>query len=277
MSEQAKRPAWADPSDARDSACRAYTPSVSFRPSSHARHAHGERSRGGRLSRGRIDSRGSQAAGAARAPRVRVRRRPLSWGVLALTIVSDKVPRSGGVMTTKRSTTKTRAARKTTKKRSSKRPSKAPPKRSAKSRKAGASKRPSKSPPKAAKAATNGAPTNGAGRKAKPTRKRPSKAPRKSGTKRTTRSSKIGAIPSSGAVAPRPAPTPDVVPGTAHRPGSPGSRPRHPESYLDDMPRDHAEVLAGFLRVVKTAAGDLRKLILQAIALSNQRRDRFDR
>jgi hypothetical protein len=43
------------------------------------------------------------------------------------------------------------------------------------------------------------------------------------------------------------------------------------------VPRDHAEVLAGFLRVVKAAAGDIRKLILQAIALSNQRRDRFER
>jgi len=180
-------------------------------------------------------------------------------------------------MTTKR-TTKTRAASKTTKKRSSKRPSKAPPKRTAKSRKAGASNRPSKSPPKTAKAATNGAPTNGAGRKAKPARKRSSKAPRKPGTKRTSRPAKVAAIPSSGPVAPRPAPIPDVGTVTSQDPGrSSGSRPRHRESYLDDMPRDHAEVLAGFLRVVKTAAGDLRKLISQAIALSNRRRDRFDR
>ena len=181
-------------------------------------------------------------------------------------------------MTTKRTTTKTRAARKTPKKRSSKRPSKAPPKRTAKSRKSGASKRPSKSPAKASKAATNGAPTNGAGRKEKPARKRSSKAPRKSGTKRTTRRAKIGAVPSSGAAAPRPAPLPDVATGSGHEPGRrSGSQARHRQSYLDEVPRDHAEVLAGFLRVVKTAAGDLRKLILQAIALSNQRRDRFDR
>lgn len=181
-------------------------------------------------------------------------------------------------MTTKRTTTKTRAATKTTKKRASKRPSKTPPKRTAKSRKAGASKRSSKRPAKAAKAETNGAPTNGAGRKAKPARKRPSKAPRKSGTKRTTRLAEVRAIPISGAVAPPPASIPDVASVSAEGPGRrSGSHARHRESYLDDVPRDHAEVLAGFLRVVKTAARDLRKLILQAIALSNQRRDRFDR
>jgi len=199
-------------------------------------------------------------------------------------------------MATKRTPTKTRAAKKSTKKRASKRPSKSPPKRTIKARKASASKRPSKSPAKVAQAATNGAPTNGAGQRAKPVRKRPSKAPAKSGAKRTTRPAKVGAMPKAGAVAPRPASVPRVVTVTAPVPeaavtsgmtssaqsaSSPGrpsvSNPRFRESYLDEAPRDHAEVLAGFLRVVKTAAGDIRKLILQAIALSNQKRDRFDR
>lgn len=194
-------------------------------------------------------------------------------------------------MATKRTNTKTQAARKTTKKRASKRPSKAPPKRTTKARKASASKRPSKAPSKAPSkrpakaAATNGSPTNGAARKAKPARKRPSKAPSKSGVKRTTRPAKVGAVAKSGQTVPRPAPIPDVVTVTAPVPedwtartsaGS-ASHARSRDSYLDDTPRDHAELLAGFLRVVKTAAGDIRKLILQAIALSNQRRDRFDR
>lgn len=192
-------------------------------------------------------------------------------------------------MATKRTTTKTRAASKTTKKRPSKRPSKAPPKRAAKARKTSASKRPSKSPAKTAKAATNGSPSNGAAQRAKPARKRSSKAPPKSGAKRTTRPAKVGAVAKSGQVAPPPAPMPDVVTVTApvpeartaqsaSSPGLPsGSHTRSRQSYLDEAPRDHAEVLAGFLRVVKTAAGDIRKLILQAIALSNQKRDRFDR
>ncbi len=189
-------------------------------------------------------------------------------------------------MATKRTHTKTRAAKKTTKKRTSKRPSKSPPKRTTRAPKASASKRPSRSPAKAAKGSTDDAATNGAAKKAKPARERPSSAPATSGARRTTRPAKLRAVQKSGAGAPRPALMSDVVtvtapvpePRSVSNPGRPsGSRSGFRESYLDEVPRDHAELLAGFLKVVKAAAGDIRTLILQAIALRNQKRDRFDR
>ncbi|HET6414852.1 MAG TPA: hypothetical protein VFG22_01055 [Polyangiales bacterium] len=50
-----------------------------------------------------------------------------------------------------------------------------------------------------------------------------------------------------------------------------------PPSYLEGVPRDHAELVSGLLQVVRGAAKDLKTLITQAIAMSNQKNDRFDR
>jgi len=217
-------------------------------------------------------------------------------------------------MATKGTPKKAKAWKKATKKRATKRPSKSPPKRAAKSTKASRSKRPSKrpkAPKKTRQESKSNQATNGAAAKPKPkppkARKRLSKAPAKGRPKRTTRPAKLrSASRKATNVAPKPAPLPrsmtvtapvepsrpahegEGVPPVSPRPSVPESastasgsarettgRPR--DSYLEGAPRDHAEVLAGFLRVVKTAAGDIRTLIRQAIALSNQKRDRFDR
>lgn len=84
-----------------------------------------------------------------------------------------------------------------------------------------------------------------------------------------------GAIP---VPVPVPAPT---APPTAPRqedtaPASPGEPPSRPASYLESVPRDHAELLSAFLQVVRGAAKDIKTLITQAIAMSHQD-DRIDR
>jgi hypothetical protein len=43
------------------------------------------------------------------------------------------------------------------------------------------------------------------------------------------------------------------------------------------VPQDHAELVSGLLQVVRGAAKDLKTLVTQAIAMSNQKHDPFDR
>jgi hypothetical protein len=57
---------------------------------------------------------------------------------------------------------------------------------------------------------------------------------------------------------------------------SPGEPPSRPASYLETVPRDHAELLSALLQVVRGAAKDIKTLITQAIAMSHQG-DRIDR
>jgi hypothetical protein len=47
-------------------------------------------------------------------------------------------------------------------------------------------------------------------------------------------------------------------------------------SYLEEgVPHDHAELVSGLFQVVRGAAKDLKTLITQAIAMSNQKNDPF--
>ena len=55
------------------------------------------------------------------------------------------------------------------------------------------------------------------------------------------------------------------------------SLPPREASYLEGVPHDHAELVSGLLQVVRGAAKDLKTLVTQAIAMSNQRNDPFDR
>jgi hypothetical protein len=50
-----------------------------------------------------------------------------------------------------------------------------------------------------------------------------------------------------------------------------------PASYLEGVPRDHAELVSGLLQVVRGAAKDLKTLVTQAVAMSNQKSGPFDR
>lgn len=83
------------------------------------------------------------------------------------------------------------------------------------------------------------------------------------------RESAPGAIP-----VPVPAPTVPRQEDTVA--ASPGEPPSRPASYLESVPRDHAELLSAFLQVVRGAAKDIKTLITQAIAMSHQD-DRIDR
>lgn len=80
-----------------------------------------------------------------------------------------------------------------------------------------------------------------------------------------------GAIP---VPVPVPAPTAPRQEDTAA--ASAGEPPSRPASYLESVPRDHAELLSAFLQVVRGAAKDIKTLITQAIAMSHQD-DRIDR
>lgn len=80
-----------------------------------------------------------------------------------------------------------------------------------------------------------------------------------------------GAIP---VPVPVPAPTAPRQEDTVA--ASPGEPPSRPASYLESVPRDHAELLSAFLQVVRGAAKDIKTLITQAIAMSHQD-DRIDR
>lgn len=153
-------------------------------------------------------------------------------------------------MGTKRTpTSKTGSAKKATKKRTSK----APAKKAAKKR---ASKAPAK---KAAKKRT----------KVPPKSSRPTKPAR-------PRAKKAAAKPAPGPVS---APVSAAVPVSAPEP-APASRSTsssRPPSYLEGLPKDHAELVSGLLQVVRGAAKDLKTLVTQAVAISHHKNDRFDR
>ena len=255
MSGAAKRRARAHPGDARDPSCSSHTTTVCVCPGPRPRYAHGWRAGSSGLPRSRFDSGIDEAARATRAGRIRLRHRALAAShELALGPVSDKVPEPGGAMATKRTPAKkTRPKRKATKKRASKAP---------------ASKRVSTAPAK----------------------KRASKAPKKSS--RPTKPAKPRAkraaagvpVPVSAPVSVPgsvPVPVPVSVPGAGAGAVSapvPGSAPASPPaSYLEGVPQDHVELVSGLLQVVRGAAKDLKTLVTQAIAMSHQKDDPYDR
>ena len=55
------------------------------------------------------------------------------------------------------------------------------------------------------------------------------------------------------------------------------SAPPPPASYLESVPKDRAELVAGLFQVARGAAKDLRTLFMQALAMSHQKTDRYDR
>ncbi|HSN82797.1 MAG TPA: hypothetical protein VLS88_09490 [Polyangiales bacterium] len=48
-------------------------------------------------------------------------------------------------------------------------------------------------------------------------------------------------------------------------------------TYLEGVPRDHADLVAGLFQVVRGAAKDLRALVSHAIAMSQQKDNHSDR
>ncbi len=235
--------------DTCDPPCGPHAPSVCICEGSDSRYAHGQRSGGGWLPGGRPDSRSVQTARATRATRVRLHRRALNESpALALGSDSDKVPDSGGAMATKQPPTKkTRPAKKASKKR----PRKA-------SAKPATKKRRSKAPAKSSQPTT----------------------PAKPSTKRAAGKSPSASTPvSTPAPVSTPVPAPASVPVPPPAPTSKGPAPHQatssrPPSYLESVPQDHAELVSGLFRVVRGAAKDLKTLVTQAIAMSNQKNDR---
>ena len=67
-----------------------------------------------------------------------------------------------------------------------------------------------------------------------------------------------------------------VAPSVAPRPDAPAD-PTRVASYLESVPQDRTELVAGLFQVARGAAKDLRTLFTQALAISHQRNDRFDR
>jgi hypothetical protein len=55
---------------------------------------------------------------------------------------------------------------------------------------------------------------------------------------------------------------------------SPSSRP---PSYLEGVPRDHSELVSALLQVLRGAAKDIKTLVTQAVEMSHQRDDPFNR
>jgi hypothetical protein len=62
-------------------------------------------------------------------------------------------------------------------------------------------------------------------------------------------------------------------------PPRPVSAPPPPRaaSYLESVPQDGADLVAGLFQVARGAAKDLRTLFTQALAMSHQKNDRYDR
>ena len=233
--------------NARNTSCRSYAPSVPLRSGAHPRRTHGRSARGVGVPRSGFDSRGDQASGATRATRVRLRRRALEVShELALGDVSDKVPDPGDAMATKRTPTK-KTTKKTTKKRASKAPTKTATKKRAS--KAPAKKRTSRVPAKSS---------------------RPTK-PARPKAKKAAAPESVSVPASVSAPVPVPAPVSASVPVSASAPSS------RPPSYLEGVPQDHAELVSGLFQVVRGAAKDLKTLVTQAIAMSHQKNDPFDR
>jgi hypothetical protein len=118
------------------------------------------------------------------------------------------------------------------------------------------------------------------------------------GTKEPSHSPQVPAPPSAPEPSPTPAATPMPIPSTppvsassreprsigepesraqsASRSASGGGRAAR-RSYLEGEPRDHADLVAGLIQVVRGAAKDLRTLVTQAISMSHQKGDRSDR
>jgi len=115
-----------------------------------------------------------------------------------------------------------------------------------------------------------------AGRPTKPAKSRTKRAASKSGSVSVSAPPPVSAPASIKAPAPVkvPAPSPVVPSEGAGRREAASSRP---PSYLESVPRDHAELVSGLFRVVRGAAKDIKTLVTQAIAMSNQKNDRSRR
>ena len=187
-------------------------------------------------------------------------------------------------------------ATKKTKKRASKAPRKATASPRGKPAKASAKKRASKAPRKAT-ASSRGKPAKKTTAKAA-AKKRASSTPKKrratlAPTKATrpTKPARPRAKKASAASAPAPSRKEEaasspresgVRPLEAAAPVSPRVTPRPeppppPErvaSYLESVPQDRTELVAGLFQVARGAAKDLRTLFTQALTISHQRRDR---
>ena len=68
-----------------------------------------------------------------------------------------------------------------------------------------------------------------------------------------------------------------AVPAAVPAPAAVSAPVPRPASYLEGVPRDHAELVSGLLKVVRGAAKDLKTLVTQAVAMSNQKSGPFDR
>jgi hypothetical protein len=178
---------------------------------------------------------------------------------LALRNVSDKVRKLGGAMANKRTPAKKARPQKAAKKRVSK----ATAKKVTKKRpgKATVKERASKAPAKSS---------------------RPTKPAKPRAKKEAAVSVPVSTPPSRTGQAVSEAPfhrVPVPVPFRKDEASLPprGETPSGPPSYLQGLPRDHAELVSGFLQVVRGAAKDLKTLVTQAVAMSNQKNGRFDR
>jgi len=178
--------------------------------------------------------------------------------------------------------TKKRASKTSPKKTAKKSASKAPAKK--KPRQTTAKKRASKAP--AVDAAAEGRPTEPAKPRAKPIKTDAEPGPaREAEASRVPAASPVPVPPA--APVPIASPAPSRSPGPAARlepsepPYAPGSsrsasRPAQ-RSYLQGVPQDHADLVAGLFQVVRGAAKDLRALVSHAIAMSQQKDNRSDR
>jgi len=223
--------------DARNPPRGSHASSVCVRAGAHARYAHAQRAGGSGIPRSRLDPRGDQAARATRAARVRLRPRALNASHELALSNVSDKVRDLGGAMANKRT----PAKKATKKRT-------PARKAAKKRasKAPAKKRTTKGPAKSS---------------------RPTK-PAKPRAKKKAAATVPASVPVSAPVS-----VPASVPVSAPAP-APASRA---PSYLEGVPHDHAELVSGLLQVVRGAAKDLKTLVTQAIAMTNQKNDPFDR
>ena len=163
-------------------------------------------------------------------------------------------------MATKK-TAKKRASKAPAKKATKKRASKAPAKKATKKRasEAPAKKRASKTPAKKAATKRNPRPTV----PAKPRAKKKAKA--------------APASAPAAASAPVPVPVAAPAPAPSRPPRTERAASSHPPSYLEDLPHNPSELVAGLFQVVRGAAKDLKTLVAQAIAMSQDKDDRRKR
>ena len=74
-------------------------------------------------------------------------------------------------------------------------------------------------------------------------------------------------------------PAPVSAPVSPVVPPPPSSVPPPPRaaSYLESVPQDRTELVAGLFQVARGAAKDLRTLFTQALTMSHKKTDHYDR